>query len=122
MRSILLLTLFFITFVHTPSAQETPKREFRGAWIQTVYQPRYTEMDSAQMCAYFDAMLDTLQQTGINALLFQIRPEADAFYRSEMEPWSRFLTGEQGRAPENGWDPMAALIEKCHRRNIEFHA
>ncbi len=122
MRSILLLILFFITFVHTPSAQETPKREFRGAWIQTVYQPQYTEMDSVQMCAYFDAMLDTLQQTGINALLFQIRPEADAFYRSEMEPWSRFLTGEQGRAPENGWDPMAALIEKCHRRNIEFHA
>lgn len=122
MRSILLLILFFVTFAHTSLAQETPKREFRGAWIQTVYQPQYAEMDSAQMCAYFDAMLDTLQQTGINALLFQIRPEADAFYRSDIEPWSRFLTGEQGRAPENGWDPMAALIEKCHRRNMEFHA
>lgn len=122
MRSILFLIPFLITFASVLPAQERPKREFRGAWIQTVYQPQYAEMDSARMCDYFDALLDTLQHTGINALLFQIRPESDAFYRSEIEPWSRFLTGEQGRAPENGWDPMAALIEKCHSRNIEFHA
>ena len=122
MRSILFLIPFLITFASVLPAQERPKREFRGAWIQTVYQPQYAEMDSARMCAYFDTLLDTLQHTGINALLFQIRPESDAFYRSEIEPWSRFLTGEQGRAPENGWDPMAALIEKCHSRNIEFHA
>lgn len=118
-----LLALFLLLFFLIPSsAQETPKREFRGAWIQTVYQPQYAEMDSAAMRGYFDAMLDTLQRSGINALLFQIRPESDAFYESNIEPWSRFLTGKQGRSPERGWDPMAYLIGKCHERNIEFHA
>jgi uncharacterized lipoprotein YddW (UPF0748 family) len=64
-----------------------------------------------------------LQSCGINAILFQVRPEADAFYASRYEPWSRFLTGRQGVPPdEPGFDPMAFLIEACHQRNMEFHA
>ena len=120
MRSILFLIPFLITFASVLPAQERPKREFRGAWIQTVYQPQYAEMDSARMCAYFDTLLDTLQHTGINALLFQIRPESDGFYRSEIEPWSRFLTGVQGRAPRNGRGPEAAPLANRHYTTHQF--
>lgn len=104
------------------NAQEAPKREFRGAWLQTVYQGQYASMNKAELQNYLTALLDQLRQTGINAIIFQVRPAADAFYPSKLEPWSRFLTGRQGKAPLPAWDPMAFLIEECHKRNMEFHA
>lgn len=100
--------------------QIPPKREFRGAWMHTIAQNRYAEMDEDEMKAYFRRTLDKLQQTGINVLLFQVRPQADAWYRSSFEPWSRFITGTQGKNP--GWDPLAFLVEECHKRNIDIHA
>ena len=66
--------------------------------------------------------LNSLQGAGINAVIFQVRPEADALYASQYEPWSRFLTGVQGKAPEPYWDPMQFMIEECHKRSMEFHA
>ena len=107
---------------HTIGTSSTPKREFRGAWIQTIFQGEYQEMNIAELQESFISKLNFLQSCGINAILFQVRPEADAFYRSEIEPWSRFYTGKQGRAPEGDFDVMAFLIEECHARNMEFHA
>jgi uncharacterized lipoprotein YddW (UPF0748 family) len=104
-------------------AMLSPKREFRGVWIQTVFQEDYAGLTSGAFRRLMDGRLDHLQACGINAVLFQVRPEADAFYDSPYEPWSRFLTGEQGVPPDNpDFDPMAFLIEACHRRNMEFHA
>lgn len=100
----------------------TAKREFRGAWIQTAFQGEYKEMTPAQMRRSFIKKLNFLQACGINAIIFQVRPEADAFYKSDIEPWSRFYTGVQGKAPAGNFDPMAFLIEECHKRNMEFHA
>ena len=116
------LICLLIIFCVGVSAQKKPKREFRGAWIQTVYQPQYAAMNPDEMRCYFDTLTLRLQQAGINALIFQVRPEADAFYPSEIEPWSRFLTGEQGVAPAPLWDPMQYLITLCHERDMEFHA
>ena len=99
-----------------------PKREFRGAWIQTVYQEEYKSMSPSQMRADFVRKLNFLQACRINALILQVRPEADAFYKSDLEPWSRFFTGTQGLAPEGEFDLMAFVIEECHKRNMEFHA
>lgn len=98
------------------------KREFRGAWIQTVFQGEYQSMSPEEMKKDFVRKLDYLQSCGINALVFQVRPEADAFYSSQIEPWSRFYTGKQGRAPEGNFDLMAFLIDECHKRAMEFHA
>lgn len=98
------------------------KREFRGAWIQTIFQGEYKDMTPVQMKKSFIKKLDELQACGINAIVFQVRPEADAWYKSKYEPWSRYLTGEQGVAPEDNFDPMAFLIEECHKRCMEFHA
>ena len=60
--------------------------------------------------------LNSLQGAGINAIIFQVRPEADALYASQLEPWSRFLTGVQGQAPSPYWDPMQFMIDECHKR------
>lgn len=98
-----------------------PKREFRGAWIQTAWQDRYRSMNSTQMKQYFSDLLDKLQATGINAVIFQARPQADAFYYSEIEPWSSFMTGVQGKGLPDGFDPLAYLTEECHNRNMELH-
>lgn len=126
--SVILLTLLFAacgaahkTLIKIPD--NTPKREFRGAWIHTVGQSRYTRMNSAVMRHYLKEMVRKLDEAGINVLVFQIRPEADAFYKSNIEPWSRFLTGEQGKAPDdNDFDPLALLVEECHKRGMELHA
>jgi uncharacterized lipoprotein YddW (UPF0748 family) len=98
------------------------KREFRGAWIQTVYQSEYKTMTPARLREDFIRKLNLLKTCGINAILFQVRPEADAFYKSNLEPWSRFYTGKQGEAPEGEFDLMRFLVEECHNRNMEFHA
>lgn len=102
--------------------QREAKREFRGAWIQTVHQPEYARMKPEEMKRDLRRKLDILQRCGFNAVIFQVRPEADAFYDSKYEPYSRFFTGKQGVAPDPPFDPMAFLVAECHRRNMEFHA
>lgn len=98
-----------------------PKREFRGAWVQIVngqFQGLGTEATQQRLTEQLDAM----QQCGINVVMFQVRAEADAMYASAMEPWSRFLTGRQGQAPQPYWDPLAWMIEESHKRGMELHA
>ena len=103
------------------SAQLSPKREFRGAWIQCVnYQ--FMNMGTAKMQSTLTHQLNELQKCGINAILFQVRPEFDALYASSFEPWSRYLTGKQGEAPQPYWDPLQWMIEQCHARGMELHA
>ena len=103
-------------------SQNAPKREFRGVWIHVINQNQYAGMSPTEMKQYFIQMLDSLQACNINALIFQVRPAADAFYYSDIEPWSRYLTGTQGKAPLENFDPMEFLIEEAHKRNMEFHA
>ena len=128
LRLLLILLLGAVTSCKTtqqipqqPTGKEA-KREFRGAWIQTAFQGEYKDMTPAQMRKDFIRKLNYLQKCGINAIIFQVRPEADAFYKSDIEPWSRFYTGRQGLAPAGDFDVTAFLIEECHKRNMEFHA
>lgn len=119
-RHFTLLFLFFLMFGRIVAAPY-PKREFRGAWIQAV-NGQFQGMAPEKMRQTLVAQLNSLQAAGINAILFQVRPEADALYRSSYEPWSRFLTGVQGQAPSPFWDPLQFMVEECHKRNMEFHA
>ena len=100
---------------------ENPKREFRGAWIQCV-NGQYLGKSMADIRGMLSSQLDVLQKAGINAVMFQVRAEGDALYRSSYEPWSRYLTGKQGLAPDDGWDPLEWMVEECHRRCMECHA
>ncbi|MDL2322659.1 family 10 glycosylhydrolase [Bacteroidales bacterium OttesenSCG-928-A17] len=117
----LLLGLLFLSFT-TICAQQPPKREFRGAWIHVIGQNQYKDMSPETMKSYWIGMLDSLRACHVNAIIFQVRPTADALYYSEIEPWSRYLTGTQGEAPEGNFDPMAFMIRECHKRGMEFHA
>ena len=74
-------------------AQEPPKREFRGAWLHIVGNQQIKTMTREQIQDWFIRTLDALEAQGCNAVVFQVRPQADAFYASEIEPWTRFLTG-----------------------------
>jgi len=117
-KLVILLLVFFVST--TLEAQKYKKREFRGVWIQTVFQSEYALMSDDEMKADFISKLDVLSDCGFNALVFQVRSEADAWYESEFEPWSRFCTGLQGKP--RAFDPMSFLIRECHNRGMEFHA
>ena len=97
------------------------KREFRGAWIQCV-NGQFQGMSTQAMQQTLTHQLDELQKDGVNAIIFQVRPECDALYQSNIEPWSRYLTGKQGKAPSPYWDPLKWMVDQCHRRGMELHA
>lgn len=122
-KLILLLALFLATGVEAQIQQQSPypKREFRGAWIQAV-NGQFRGIPTEKLKQTLIDQLNSLQGAGINAIIFQVRPEADALYASQLEPWSRFLTGVQGQAPSPYWDPMQFMIDECHKRGMEFHA
>lgn len=100
---------------------QAPKHEFRGAWLHTVFQGQYKNQNTEQNKAYLIGQLDSLRKVGVNAVIFQVRPQSDAFYASELEPWSRYLT-DGGNAPRPFWDPLQFMIEQCHERGMELHA
>ncbi|MDA3613857.1 glycoside hydrolase family 10 protein [Polluticaenibacter yanchengensis] len=101
------------------------KPEFRGAWISTVSNidwPSKKGLPVEVQKQEFIALLEMHKRNGINALIVQVRPAADALYVSKLEPWSEFLTGTQGLAPSPFYDPMEFMIEETHKRGMEFHA
>ena len=98
-----------------------PKREFRGAWIQCV-NGQFRGVGTKTMQETLTYQLDELQKDGCNVIIFQVRPECDALYQSAIEPWSYYLTGQQGKAPQPYWDPLAWMVEQCHKRGMELHA
>ena len=98
-----------------------PKREFRGAWIQCV-NGQFRGVGTKTMQETLTYQLDELQKDGCNVIIFQVRPACDALYQSAIEPWSYYLTGQQGKAPQPYWDPLAWMVEQCHKRGMELHA
>src|SRR5690606_16751537 len=126
------VTIFFLLFighvgdcVSGVTGDELPKRELRGAWIATVVNidwPSASNLSTAEQKEELIRHLDNHQRAGINAILLQIRPAADAFYAKSSEPWSRFLTGKPGKAPSPFYDPLEFAINEAHKRGMELHA
>jgi len=117
-KSLLFLVLC-VAWAVSAGAQQ--KREFRGAWIQCV-NGQFKGIGTEKMQQTLTYQLDELRKDGCNAIIFQVRPECDALYESRIEPWSYYLTGEQGVAPRPYWDPLAWMVEQCHKRGMELHA
>ncbi|MFZ4057849.1 MAG: glycoside hydrolase family 10 protein [Ferruginibacter sp.] len=106
-------------------AQSNPQQEFRGVWITTAFNKDWptlgvTNSDSQKVA--FIRQLDFHKKNGINAVIVQVRVAADAFYPSPYEPWSQWLIGIQGKAPEPYYDPLQFMITEAHKRGFEFHA
>jgi uncharacterized lipoprotein YddW (UPF0748 family) len=101
------------------------RRELRGVWVTTGWNidwPSKRGLSVEQQQRELIQILDQIQSLNLNALVLQIRPTGDALYASQLEPWSGWLTGTQGKAPEPFYDPLEFAIAQCHQRNIEFHA
>lgn len=100
-------------------------RELRAAWIATVDNidwPSRKGLPVAAQKRELEVILDRARELRLNALILQVRPSCDAFYPSKYEPWSEWLTGEQGKAPDPAWDPLAFAIEGAQARGLELHA
>ena len=103
----------------------SPPREFRAAWIATVANidwPSEPGLSTERQQSELRTLLDRAAELRLNAVILQVRPAADAFYPSELEPWSEYLTGEMGSPPEPFYDPLAFAVEEAHNRGLELHA
>ncbi|MCA0377458.1 MAG: family 10 glycosylhydrolase [Gemmatimonadetes bacterium] len=100
-------------------------REFRGAWVASVANidwPSKPGLSAWEQQAELIALLDRARALRLNAILLQVRPAADALYASKLEPWSAYLTGVEGRAPEPYYDPLTFAVREAHARGLELHA
>ena len=108
-----------------PGRPPPAPREFRAAWVASVANidwPSRRDLSTAQQQAEIVAILDRARDLNLNAIVLQVRPSADAIYPSALEPWSEYLTGEQGQPPQPLYDPLQSWIEEARARNIEIHA
>jgi uncharacterized lipoprotein YddW (UPF0748 family) len=118
--------LFVLTSVSSLAADAPPPvpREFRGVWVATVDNIDWPSKPGLPVEKQKEEMLrilDRSRELNLNAIVFQVRPAGDALYASELEPWSAYLTGEQGKAPEPFYDPLAFAVEEAHARGLELH-
>ena len=117
--------LLLVTCLMSLSSLSQPKYEFRAVWIASVENidwPSKKGLSVTEQKDEFVRILNMHQRNGLNAVIVQIRPVADAFYQSSIEPWSEYLTGTQGLPPVPYYDPLKFMIEETHKRGMEFHA
>ncbi len=123
MNRYLLFLVFLFSWANTAFAQ--PKHEFRAVWVATVVNidwPSKIGLSTPEQQAEVIELLNLHKSLGMNAIILQVRPSADAFYNSKLEPWSRYLSGIQGAAPNPYYDPLQFWIDECHKRGMELHA
>jgi uncharacterized lipoprotein YddW (UPF0748 family) len=119
------LLIFIISVFQVISQNSNPKFEFRAVWVATVANidwPSKPGLTTEQQQQEVIDILNMHEQLGMNVIILQVRPTSDAFYPSQLEPWSRYLTGTPGQAPEPFYDPLQFWIEECHKRGMELHA
>ena len=126
-RTTCLVLLLVLALPALPAAAgPTPADpELRGVWVATVLNidyPSKTATDSEILKNEALKILDSARDMGFNAVFLQVRPASDAIYKSRIFPWSKYLTGKQGQAPDNGFDPLEFWVEEAHKRGIELHA
>ena len=123
---VLVLSLFPLDlFSQSSSQSQFPKEEYRAAWMATVINLDWPQSGSLPVRYQRDDLLNKiiqLKENGINVIYFQIRTEGDALYDSKIEPWSKYLTGKEGRAPDPYWDPLQFATEEAHKRGMQLHA
>jgi uncharacterized lipoprotein YddW (UPF0748 family) len=108
-----------------PSMVSAPKEEFRAAWIATVANidwPKHKQDSVEKQQADYLALLDYYKEMNFNAVIVQIRTSGDALYPTDLAPWSRYLSGDEGKDPGYGHDPLMWMIRETRKRGMEFHA
>ena len=116
------VNLFYTPKTDIVSAEDT---EMRGIWVASVGNldyPQSPTADAWQLRVQMDEVLDNCQDMGFNTVFLQVRPSGDALYKSDIFPWSRYLTGIQGTAPSDGFDPLEYAVNEAHKRGMQLHA
>ena len=124
-RLLALLLVCALTLTAPAFAAPSASEEMRGVWVSSVYNLDYPSSPTTspdRLKAEADEILDGCVQWGLNAVFLQVRPSGDALYPSDLFPWSKYLTGTAGTAPQNGFDPLAYWVEAAHQRGLELHA
>ncbi|MEL6591382.1 MAG: family 10 glycosylhydrolase, partial [Bacteroidota bacterium] len=116
----------FSLFACTEEAEALPpKHEFRAVWVASFHNidwPSAKGLSASEQKSEYVQLLRNLQRNRMNALVVQIRSNGDAIYKSDFAPWSEYLSGVQGQAPEPYYDPLRFMVSAAHDRNLEFHA
>lgn len=106
-----------------PAAYTAKQNEFRGVWVATAYNLDFAKQTTAaEFQTSYRSLVARIAALGFNTIMFQVRPSCDAFYKSSVNPWSRWLTGEEGKALDGGFDPLQFMIAEAHRRGLKFYA
>ncbi|HLP17508.1 MAG TPA: family 10 glycosylhydrolase [Bacteroidota bacterium] len=125
MKKLILVVSLVLSSISGLAQTPSPKREFRAAWVASVTNldfPTATGASVSSLKQQITSLFDQLQGVGMNAVIFQIRPECDALYKSSLEPWSYWISGVQGTGPGDGFDPLAFAVDEAHKRGMELHA
>jgi hypothetical protein len=125
LRTVPPLASDYIVRVRPKTVTVSHRREFRGVWVASVWNidwPSQRGLSVEQQKSELIQILDRIQSLKFNTIILQVRPAGDALYASQLEPWSEWLTGTQGQAPDSLYDPLEFAIAESHRRNIELHA
>jgi len=123
--AISLLTLLLAAFFTPADSNAVGEEEFRAVWVATVMNldfPSKPGISVDQLKKETNDILDNIADMGYNAVILQVRPTTDAFYKSSIFPWSNYLTGTQGTAPSGGFDPLGYWVEQSHARGLQIHA
>lgn len=121
-RYLILISLALLFLLLPVQAAES---EMQGVWVSTVYNLDYPSrpgLTEQELKNEADAIIQNSKNWGLSTIFLQVRPAADALYQSEIAPWSAYLSGTQGQAAHNGFDPLAYFIERCHAQGLELHA
>ena len=123
MKKILLCLFLLLSLMGLPAfGADEP---LRGVWVSTVYNldyPSKAGLTPRALAEEAEAIIENAKKWGLNAVFLQVRPSGDALYSSETQPWSALLSGKQGQAPAEGFDPLAYFVERCHQNGLELHA
>lgn len=126
----LVLVIFFafsyaLSFIGCSASRVHINSEIRACWVSSIGNmdfPSRKGLSAAQLRSEIDAILVNCKNMGLNTIYFQVRPNGDALYRSDIFPWSEYLSGKQGVAPDRGFDPLKYFVEKAHKNNVQLHA
>lgn len=122
LTAVMLSTFMILSAIPYVNSTQAAEKEMRAAWVSTVYNLDWpkTKNNASKQKQELTQMMDKLKGCGINTIVLQVRPESDALYKSSINPWSKYLTGTQGKDP--GYDPLAFAVQEAHKRGMELHA
>ncbi|MEF9952958.1 MAG: family 10 glycosylhydrolase [Clostridium sp.] len=105
-------------------AKTNSSPEFRSTWVSTIWNLDFPQTSGSpdKFKSEYQKVLSSFDNMNMNAVTFQVRPAGDAFYPSKLNPWSKYLTGTQGKAPSSNFDPLKYMVDETHKKGMEYHA